>query len=382
MQRLLYFFDGTWNVPNGRGDVTNIVKLARAALGTAPDGVAQVSRYVEGIGTDPDDGEYRAFLEGAIGVGVDRRILDGYRFLAERYEPGDEIYLFGFSRGAFQARSLAGLLHFVGLLTPAALHETSAAWSCYQERDAAPDLATRERLLKLAQPDVRIACLGVWDTVGNLGIPLIGQHRWNRHFAFHDTELSPQVDVGLQALAIDEPRGPFSPSLWTRRQDTPAPNGQHIEQVWFPGSHANVGGGFPDSSVSDIPLLWMAERAMATTGVAFDLARLRAMTTPDPLGEIVAPTSDGIYRASRLMPFVRLMGQDLSGIAPWRRSLLGTWRTSRLPEHLATVNERLHPSVEARFGQAVPVRRGREVRRAIYRPRPVEQALEGGYLGP
>jgi uncharacterized protein (DUF2235 family) len=382
MQRLLCFFDGTWNVPNGRGDVTNIVKLARVALGTAPDGVAQVSRYVEGVGTDPDDGEYRAFLEGAIGVGVDRRILDGYRFLAERYKPGDEIYLFGFSRGAFQARSLAGLINFVGLLAPGALHEANTAWSCYQERDLGADLATRDRLRKLGQADVRIACLGVWDTVGNLGIPLIGAHRWNRHFAFHDTELSPLVDVGLQALAIDEPRGPFSPSLWTSHRDTTPPRGQHIEQVWFPGSHANVGGGFPDSSVSDISLLWMAERAMATTGVAFDLARLRAMASPDPLGEVVAPTSDGIYRASRLMPFVRLIGQDVSGIAPWRRSLLGTWRTSRLPVHLVTVNENLHPSVAARFGRSVPLRHGRKVRCLVYRPRPVERALESGNLGP
>ncbi len=380
MKRLLCFFDGTWNVPNGRGDVTNIVKLARVALGIAPDGIAQVARYVEGIGTDPDDGEYRAFLEGAIGIGVDRRILDGYRFLAERYAPGDEIYLFGFSRGAFQARSLAGLINFVGLLAPDALHETSAAWSCYQERDVGPDLATRDRLRKLAHPGVRITCLGVWDTVGNLGIPLIGKHRWNRHFAFHDTELSPLVEVGLQALAIDEPRGPFSPSLWTRREDTPPPEGQHIEQVWFPGSHANVGGGFPDSTVSDIALLWMAERAMATTGVAFDLPRLRTMTAPDPLGETVAPTSDGIYRASRLMPFIRLIGQDLSGIAPWRRSALGTWRSSRLPDPLVTIGESLHPSVEVRFGQSVPLRRGRMVRRTIWRPRPVERALESGDL--
>ncbi len=376
MKRLLCFFDGTWNVPDGRAQVTNVVKLARVVLGTAPDGVAQLTRYVEGIGTDPGDGEYEAFLEGAIGVGIDRRIIEGYRFIAGRYEPGDEIYLFGFSRGAFQARSLGGLIALVGLLGRDAIGEVEGAWAYYKAHKVTPDPVRLEQLRKVGHADVRIRCIGVWDTVGNLGIPLIGDHPWNRAAAFHDTDLLPIVDVALQALAIDEPRGPFSPSLWTRRKGAPRLAGQHVEQVWFPGSHANVGGGFPDSALSDIALLWMAERAMAATGVAFDLARLKATTAPDPLGELVSPTSDGIYRVSRVLPFVRLIHQNLSGIAPLRRSVLGTWRSSRLAKGLETINERIHPSALARLGKIVPCRLGDKVSRQVYRPRSLEKAAE------
>ena len=377
MKRLLCFFDGTWNVPDGRAQVTNVVKLARVALGTAPDGVPQVTRYIEGIGTDPGDGEYEAFLEGAIGVGVDRRIVEGYRFLAERYEPGDEICLFGFSRGAFQARSLAGLIGLVGLLGRNAVNEVERAWAYYQDHKSTPDPERLEGLRKLGHADVRIRCLGVWDTVGNLGIPLIGDHPWINAAAFHDTDLLPIVEVGLHALAIDEPRGPFSPSLWSRRKGAPAPPGQHVEQVWFAGSHANVGGGFPDSSLSDISLLWMAERAMAVAGVAFDLQRLKTATVADPLGELVSPTSDGIYRVSRVLPFVRLIYQNETGIPPLRRAVLGTWRTSRLADDLETINESIHPSALARLGKVAISRLGDEVSRRAYRPRPLEQAMNG-----
>ena len=375
MKRLLCFFDGTWNVPDGRADVTNVVKLARVTLGTAPDGVPQVSRYVEGIGTDPGDGEYEAFLEGAIGVGVDRRIVEGYRFLSEHYDPGDEIYLFGFSRGAFQARSLSELVTLVGLLQPDALNEAGEAWNYYQAHKVASDPSKLERLRKLGYPDVRIRCVGVWDTVGNLGIPLVGG--WiGPSISFHSTELSPLVDVGLQALAIDEPRGPFNPSLWTRKKGAALPSGQHIEQVWFPGSHANIGGGFPETSLSDIALIWMAERAMATTGVAFDLARLRKLTKVDPLGELVSPTSDGIYRVSRLLPFVRLIRQSEAGISPFRRAVLGTWRTSRLDDGLVTVGESIHPAALERLGKPGRFRLGDDARRVVYLPRSLEKALE------
>ncbi len=375
MKRLLCLFDGTWNKPDGKSDVTNVVKLARVALGTAPDGVTQITRYVEGIGTDPDDSERQAFFEGAIGIGLDRRMIEGYRFLADHYTPGDEIYLFGFSRGAFQARSLGGLIGLVGLPPPQSPALVDTCWSYYLRHSTDPDAALLAELKAQGPGEVRIRCLGVWDTVGNLGVPLIGKGGLNSGYAFHDTELSPHIDVGLHALALDEPRGPFSPSLWTKRRGATLPPGQIIEQVWFAGSHANVGGGFPDSTLSDISLLWMAERAQATTGVAFDIERLRATTAPNPLGDLVSPTSDGIYRVSRLLPFVRLINQDTRGLSPWRRSLLGTWRTNLLEDGLEVVNESLHPSVIERFGKPVKVWLGPEARTEVYRPRPLAQAI-------
>ncbi|MDX2155900.1 MAG: DUF2235 domain-containing protein [Hyphomicrobiaceae bacterium] len=377
MKRLMCFFDGTWNKPDGTTVATNVLKLARVALGTAPDGLAQVSRYIEGIGTDVGDSEYVAFISGALGVGLDKRILEGYRFLAERYEPGDEIALFGFSRGAFQARSLSGLIARAGLLRHDALDDLDDAWGYYQRYKASPDPVRGERLQSRSHAGVRIRCLGVWDTVGNLGVPVLGSAGGLvDDYAFVDTELAPIVDIGLHALAIDEPRGPFSPTLWTKRRGAALPAAQRIEQVWFPGSHANVGGGFEDSSLSDISLRWMAARSVSTAGIGFDLEALDAMTAPDPLGELVAPTSDSIYRVSAILPFLRLVGQQKTGIPPWRKAVLGTHRTSWLGDEIETVNEALHPSAIARLGMRARHRRGLDAGARLYSPRTLEAARD------
>jgi hypothetical protein len=382
MKRLLCFFDGTWNKPDGSTVATNVVKLARVVLGRAADGTPQITRYIQGIGTDPGDGEYEAFLEGALGVGVNARILEGYRFLCERYEPGDEIALFGFSRGAFQARSLSGLIARVGILRRDTLAALDDAWALYRTRpgEQSPELALR--LSERAYPQVRIRCLGVWDTVGNLGVPLIGGAVDVEDNHFHDTELSPLVDVGLHALAIDEPRGSFNPTLWTRPKGARAPAGQVIEQVWFPGSHANVGGGFVESSLSDIGLVWMAERAAALAGIGLDLATLRATTAPDPLGELVAPTTDTIYRVSAVLPFIRLIGQKRDGIPRWRRTVMGTRRTSWLGGEVEAVNESLHPSAVARLGRRAMHRRGTDLAARVYEPATLAAAARRLPLAP
>jgi uncharacterized protein (DUF2235 family) len=368
MKRLLCFFDGTWNKLDGSTVATNVVKLARMTLGHAPDGVPQVAHFIQGIGTDPGDGAYEAFFEGALGVGIEARILEGYRFLVESYQPGDEIALFGFSRGAFQARSLGGILSRVGLLRRDAIQGLDDAWRFYRSPSSTRDCDLAGRLVGACHKGVRIRCLGVWDTVGNLGVPLIGSAVGFADHGFHDTELSGIVDVGLHALAIDEPRGPFSPTLWTRRRGDLLPAGQHIEQVWFPGSHANVGGGFVESSLSDIALRWMAERAMAKAGIGFDLETLRQTTAPDPLGELVMPTSDALYRVSAALPFVRLIGQAKSGIPAWRRALMGSWRTSWLGDDVETVNESLHVSALDRFGRRASHRRGDDSGPRLYEP--------------
>jgi hypothetical protein len=142
-----------------------------------------------------------------------------------------------------------------------------------------------------------------------------------------------------------------------------------IEQVWFPGCHANVGGGYQDCSLSDIALLWMAERLTQTTGLAVNLEHLRATTSPDPLGEQVSPTSDGIYRVSYLLPFIRLIKQNRKGISALRRAFLGSWRSSLLPPGQVPVNESVHESTLARFGKRVPQRRGKVLSAIKYRPR-------------
>ena len=231
-----------------------------------------------------------------------------------------------------------------------------------------PEPARLDKLRADCRFPVRIKCVAVWDTIGNLGIPLVRKGLIKELLGFHDTELSPTVDVGLHALAIDEPRGPFEPTLWTIKRGSALPPGQIVEQVWFPGCHANIGGGYRDSALSDIALLWMAERMAQTTGVAVDLEQLRKTAKPDPLGEQVSPTSDGVYRVSYLLPFIRLIKQNRKGVPALRRAFLGGWRSSQLTDDRVTVNESIHPSALARFGKRARQRRGEAVTRIKYRP--------------
>lgn len=379
MKRLVVFFDGTWNRPDIRDETTNVVKLHRAVPAADPAGVRQLSHYEIGIATDKDLGRW-TFAAGAIGVGVTERIQSGYRFLVENYEPGDEISIFGFSRGAFQARSLGGLVALLGVLRSEHAGRIEEAWEAYQESTPAVASPRRLELRKAAHYPAGIRLIGVWDTVGNLSLPLLRHGRMRRALRLHGTELSPAVDVGLHALAIDEPRGPFRPTFWTKRKGAALPSGQHIEQVWFSGCHANVGGGYKDSGLSDISLLWMAERAMATTGLHVDMPALRSQTAPNPLAEAVVPTSGGVYRISGLVPFIRLIRQNPKAIPPWRRAILGTWRASRLPPGIECVNEAIHDSALARFGQNVRSRRGDTIGREVYRPRSLRLALRRRWL--
>jgi uncharacterized protein (DUF2235 family) len=374
VKRLVCFFDGTWNKPED-ADPTNVVKLQRVIPPVDGGGIAQVVHYELGIATEAALGDL-TFAVGAIGFGVGSRIQGGYRFLCENYEDGDEIYLVGFSRGAFEARSLAGLIALAGIARSAAPEASHEVWDCYESNKLARNPARVKALRAAAHFPVRIKCVAVWDTIGNLGIPFVRKSLIKELLAFHDTKLAPTVDVGLHALSIDEPRGPFSPTLWTLKKGTALPPGQIVEQVWFPGCHANIGGGYKNCALSDIALLWMAERLTQTTGLAVGLERLRATTKPDPLGQQVSPTSDGVYRVSYLLPFVRLIKQNRKGISALRRAFLGSWRTSALPAGEVPVNESINESALARLGKRVPQRRGEALSEITYRPRTLAVALD------
>ena len=367
MKRLVVLFDGTWNKPDDEEKITNVVKLQRAIPDADANGVRQLVHYVIGIATD-DLGPQLTFAIGAIGFGVGDRIRRGYTFVCENYEDGDEIYVIGFSRGAFQARSLAGLIALAGVARSAGEQSVAGVWDYYEQNKLKPEPTRLEALRAAGRYPVRIKCVAVWDTVGILGIPFIRKGSIKELLGFHDTRLSPLVDVGLHALAIDEPRGPFAPTFWTIDKGAALPEGQIVEQVWFPGSHANVGGGIKDCALSDIALLWMAERMSQTTGLAIDLERLRKSTKPDPMGELLSPTSDGIYRVSYLFPFVRLINQDRKGISRLRRALFGNWRAGVAPAGQVIVNESIHESAIARFGKRAPLRRGDALGRRKYRP--------------
>lgn len=310
MKRLLVCFDGTWNSPADGGDhddiqgdvETNVARFYRAALGedcrdiadgtpaAAVPSVPTLKWYDEGVGTH----WYDHIRGGAFGFGLSRNIREGYKFLIDRYEPGDAIFIFGFSRGAYTARSLVGLIRNAGLLkrehAPADDPDDNPilmdAYHLYRTRDGSADtpLAVHFRQ-RYAHENVRIKCLGVWDTVGALGIPLKAAKLFNsEHYNFHDTRLSGIVENAFHAIAVDEHREDYKATLWDP-QEKP---GQTLEQVWFPGAHADVGGGYADQPLSDVTLRWMQDKAALNGhGLEFDPGQVPAV---DP----------AIYRQARV----------------------------------------------------------------------------------
>nr|WP_049645505.1 DUF2235 domain-containing protein [Candidatus Rhodobacter lobularis] len=198
------------------------------------------------------------------GRGINRQIRRVYGFIASRYRPGDRIFLFGYSRGAYAVRSLAGVIDRVGLLRPeyATVRHIRDAYRHY-ERGGTSEAC--ERFTQLYCHDApEIEMLGVWDTVKALGMRLPVLWRWTEtKHRFHNHELGAQVKHAYHALARDETREAFAPVLWDDTEDFPG----HVEQVWFRGSHGDVGGqlsGFlPARPLSNIPLVWMLERVEA-----------------------------------------------------------------------------------------------------------------------
>ena len=307
-KRLIVCCDGTWNRPDqldgGLAAPTNVAKFALAVARDAPDGTSQLLHYHPGVGTR----RFERLRGGGFGFGISRNVSDCYRFLVENYELGDELYLLGFSRGAFTARSLAGLVRNSGILRRQHLARIPDAYRLYRARRA----TTKPRGIEAqlfrrmhSHPDQNpmVHFIGVWDTVGSLGIPLdgLGLGRLiNRRWGFHDTDLSSRVRYAYQALAIDEERRPFRPTPWTLGSE---PAEQTLEQVWFSGAHCDIGGGYCDPGLSEISLLWMADRASAS-GLALDPERLRPCDVPgsDPrriTATCVAPDALGSLHTSR-----------------------------------------------------------------------------------
>jgi uncharacterized protein (DUF2235 family) len=307
-KRLIVCCDGTWNRPdqieNGLAAPTNVAKIALAVLREAPDGTPQLLHYHPGVGTR----RFERMRGGAFGFGISRSVRDCYRFLVENYEPGDELYLFGFSRGAFAARSLAGLVRNSGILRPQHFARIPDAYRLYRagRKSAEPREIEAQLFRRMhSHPDQNpmVHFIGVWDTVGSLGIPVDGfglGRLVNGLWGFHDTELSSRVRYAYQALAIDEQRSPFRPTPWTLGSD---PAEQTLEQVWFSGVHCDVGGGYRDPALSEIALLWMADRA-SRAGLALDPGRLRTCDAPedDPrriTAVCIVPDALGRLHASR-----------------------------------------------------------------------------------
>jgi len=259
---------------------TNVAKLSRAIQPIDALGIEQRVFYHSGVGTG--GGWWRRFTGGAFGEGIDDIIKANYRFLIDNFDPGDELFLFGFSRGAYLARSTAGLIRNCGLLKRDHLEQSDAAYALYRRRDEAShpraEEATAFRAAHSWEP--RIKFIGVWDTVGSLGIPLTPLRFWTKRlYEFHDVQLSSWVDFAFQALAVDERRKPFAPTLWKAQESA---HGQLLEQAWFPGVHSNVGGGYADHGLSDLALEWLADKAEAH-GLAMEI---KPDLEPEALGTL------------------------------------------------------------------------------------------------
>lgn len=266
-KRIVICSDGTWNTPDQKdeGDFrpTNVVKMARAIAPVDKHGKVQIVFYDQGVGTGPG---LDRLTGGAFGHGLEKNIQDAYRFLMHNYEKDDEIFFFGFSRGAYTVRSTAGLIRNSGLLKKIYADKFQKAYELYRSNEIHPDSDEAKEFRRKFSIEIIIKFIGVWDTVGALGIPLRGL-RWftRKKYQFHDVELSKIVKRGYHALAIDERREPFGPTLWKDKKK----RGQKIEQVWFAGVHSDIGGGYKCTGLSDLAFMWMREK-VEDCDLAFD----------------------------------------------------------------------------------------------------------------
>jgi uncharacterized protein (DUF2235 family) len=342
---LAIFLDGTWNNIDSN---TNVWRMRALCAAKSKDGRPQLVYYDVGV---------NGFLGGVFGQGLDQNIRLAYEWLIENYNDGDEVFIFGFSRGAFTARSLAGLVATEGILkagSPIGLTELfdryqkgneETIWTLKdKESDGEVDkLTDQERwLLKCSQP-TKVKVVGVWDTVNSVGVAAGNiPHVSRSQFDYHQTGLFIPILNGYHALAIDEHRSDFSPTFWTvRRPKDPhakiAPPRQlsNVEQRWFVGAHANVGGGYQGDFLTQAPLLWMMHKAEAH-GLSFrsevvldgDILKAPIIDSYHSFGEgLYAKVYAPLYRTIGAEPVVRANGTthttvnetiDASVFARWR----------------------------------------------------------------
>ena len=343
-KRIALFLDGTWNTVQNN---TNVWR-ARSLCVTNDE---QISYYSQGVGTLFG----QRLMGGAFGYGLDAEVINAYEWLIENYNPDDQIYIFGFSRGAYTARALSGLISECGLLMAGSPLSVEQLYARYRKREIRsirqlahePDssLTTEERWLKKYSKPVAIWFIGVWDTVGALGIPfgripLISRSEYN----FLQTDLWIDNDTAYHALAIDEHRAAFAPTLWTwpYSKDDPSATGAYafptignVEQRWFVGAHANVGGGYVDDVLAERPLAWLMQKAAARGLVFKDTASIDADEQAGKVNNSFLEMAFGIYALLHLfIPYQRKIG---------RNTIVGSAGTKYL------VNETIDESVFARW---------------------------------
>ena len=303
MKRIIICCDGTWDTPdakvNGVSVKTNVGLLAKAVQDVKDD-IPQLMYYATGVGTS---GQWiKRIFDGATGYGLSKNVLNAYEYLIHNYEKGDELFLFGFSRGAFTVRSLAGLIRNSGILRINAIDKLDDAYSLYRSRSAKSHPRLEEATMfrrSYAISDVTpIKFIGVWDTVGSLGNPLLLNGLFSRRYSFHDCGLSSKIEYAYQAIAIDEKRRNFDVTLWKKD----IKDQQTLEQVWFAGVHCDVGGGYPAAGLSSIALEWMTEKAR-DVGLGLDALDVK----PDYM-QVCDESRKGFYKL--IPPLYRKIGNN------------------------------------------------------------------------
>lgn len=249
-KNIVVFSDGTGQ-EGGKDFSTNVYKLFNMVEDRTPN---QIAFYDRGLGTG-----WRKLSGNVFGYGISENIRECYEFIFENHEAGDQVYLFGFSRGAFTVRSLSGMIELFGILPKSRKGLIKEAYKIYKIKDRQKRLAKKDEFLSRHHSmKCPIKVIGVWDTVDALGIPVKALDIINpfKH-TFHDTNMSQNVEYGYHALSIDDQRKVFHPTLWDERN---VASGQTVEQVWFAGMHTDVGGGYEQHGLSDITLDWMVKK--------------------------------------------------------------------------------------------------------------------------
>jgi uncharacterized protein (DUF2235 family) len=338
MKRLAIFLDGTWNTLDNN---TNVWRLKSLTAETADQRVY----YSQGVGTQRGE----AARGGITGWGIDDEIIEAYTWLIQNFDDGDEVFIFGFSRGAYTARSLSGLVCKCGVLevgAPLSIQQLYARYRIYDATTIRTLIANglpnnpsieEQWLLKYSRP-TKIKFVGVWDTVGSLGLPGWSMAAKVHKYKFLDTHLRLDNEHAFHALALDEHRKNFEPTFWTRTDrighesaaERPIDN---VEQRWFVGAHANVGGGYASDPLAQRPLKWLMDKAAGLGLVFRDQVTIDASQVAPPVTDSYRDFAWGLYR------FVSRRFHRTVGLEPER----GTQATT------SRINETIDGSVFERW---------------------------------
>ena len=401
-KQLILLLDGTWNDADEGPCDTNIVRLRELinksltgkpmpseskSLATdrkyESDGIHRLIFYERGVGTGV---LLDQIYGGAFGSGLGDNVRRAYKFLSWYYEPGDQIFIFGFSRGAYTARSLVGMMASAGLLRrdccSAQLEES--AWDFYRTpvNDRLPAKFDELTPLVHDRKEFRVTCVGVFDTVGSLGVPLPVYVRKNRDiYGFHDVEIGSITECNLHALAIDEHREPFEATTWRKPKFKTFDAKMIVEQVWFPGAHADLGGGYVaewdrvvrdgdgwkrQRALDDISLDWMLKRVLAHYP-NFPVRMADAIVDGEPQTKVWSPIDEGWASAKQhesrrtpywVRPFVMRTINNYAGRArawPLHFPFVLEDKFVGFDRHAEPIGEMVHFSSLIRYGKSVPM---------------------------